>query len=115
MTERNFEPEHRIDMYQARCTNCGHIADEYGDFSAFGDVSSCIESLECNSFPWFVRYIRLPLPRTDVPNAVQLEIDELLCPDCQRCEVCGLGCAYAMDDHLVCADHEDHDFSKVAA
>lgn len=33
-----------------------------------------------------------------------------LCRGCQVCEVCGSGDAYDIDDHLVCEDHEDHDF-----
>lgn len=108
-TARNFEPEVRIDMYQARCTNCGVIETEYGDYSAYDDVMMCIESVECHTDPWFVRSARLPLPRTDDVR-VQLEIDELLCPNCQRCEVCDSREAYAMDDRLVCDEHEEHVF-----
>ncbi|NKV12611.1 hypothetical protein GS909_20005 [Rhodococcus hoagii] len=36
---------------------------------------------------------------------------ELLCPDCQKCDVCKSPHAYEVDDHLVCQDHEDHDFT----
>lgn len=115
MTRRNFDPEYRIDMYQARCTNCGRICDEYGDYSAMGDVQQCIDALASYSDEWFVRYIRLPLPRTDVPSAVQLEVDELLCPKCQHCEVCGVKQAYVFDEHMICAEHEDHDFAEVIA
>lgn len=100
MTERKFEPINEVTMYQARCTNCGTIEDDYGDFSAWGDKD---------------------IPVTDVvENQCWLQLDdtdELLCPACQSCAVCGTGGGYAHDDgkHVVCGDHEDYDFDKLRA
>lgn len=103
MNERNFEPVHEIAMYQARCTSCGYIVEEYGDFSAWGDPDTprndVVENCE-----WFERF----------ENG---ELLYLLCPKCQKCDVCGADDAHDVngDDHLVCVDHEDHDFAAVSA
>jgi hypothetical protein len=112
-TKRNFDPEHRIDMYQARCTNCGYVETEYGDFSGFDDVQYCIDTLEDS---WFARYRYEPKPRPDCPNARIAHLEELLCPSCQKCEVCGAERVYPNEaERLVCAEHEDHDFAEVAS
>jgi hypothetical protein len=110
VTARNFDYEHRIDMYQARCTNCGYVETDYGDYSGFGDVQMCIETLEDS---WHARYRYEPTPRPDNPNAKIAHVEELLCPSCQTCEVCGASDARDVndDEHLVCADHEDHNFA----
>ncbi len=104
----NFSYEHRIDMYQARCTTCGYIETEYGDYSGFGDVMSCVEFLE--DCEWFARYRHEPKPTPDNPRAIVVHVEELLCPKCQRCEVCGAEHAYEVNDHLVCEEHEGHEF-----
>lgn len=106
--KRKFEPEHRIDMYQARCTNCGYIETEYGDYSGFDDVQSCIDVLEDQ---WFATYRYEPAPRPDCPQGRIAHIETLLCPACLQCEVCGEKYAYPLGDHLVCENHEDHDFA----
>lgn len=99
MTTRSFEPIHEVTMYQARCTNCGAIEEDYGDYSCWGEPD---------------------IPITDVVENhgwAQLdETDELLCTDCQNCAVCSSPNAYAHEDgkHVVCDDHEDHDFTEVA-
>lgn len=114
MTERKFEPEHAVTYWQARCTKCGHICDEYGDYTAFGDAESAIEHVtDCGE--WFSRWTYEPAPTADNPRARIGDLVELLCEDCQQCEVCGSKTAYEHDDHLVCADHEGHDFSAVSA
>lgn len=101
MTTRNFEPEYEVTYYRARCTNCGTVETEYGDFSAMSDVHDCIETLQsCAENAWFARYSYEPSPTPDCPQRKIVHIEELLCPECQSCEV-------------VCADHEGHDFDAV--
>lgn len=109
-TARNFEPDHHVDMYQARCTNCGYVETEYGDYSAFDDVGSCIETLEDS---WFVRYRHEAAPTPEVPLRRIAHVEVLLCPSCQECEVCEAKPAYRGDDdeHLICAEHEDQVFA----
>lgn len=95
MSKRNFEPLHEVTMYQACCTSCGVIETEYGDFSAWGDPSIPVDSVIENA-EWFGQYDGH-------------ELVALLCPNCQKCEVCGADNAHDIndDDHLVCADHEE--------
>lgn len=97
-TMGNYPALHEVTMYQARCTNCGHIETEYGDFNAWGDPDTprhdVVENLD-----WFEVF---------KDGAAEM----LLCPDCQHCEVCGSPRAYGIDDHLVCDEHEDHDFTQ---
>jgi len=90
---RHYAPLHEVTMYQARCTNCGVTEDEYGDFSCMdSDMVIC----------WVVE------------NGGWFEgSDKLLCPECQRCEVCGSDRAHESDEHLVCEAHEGHDFTEV--
>lgn len=82
-----------VTYYQARCTTCGTRA-EYDEFTAFGDAGTAIERAteECE---WWS------------------QDTELLCRDCQKCEVCQAPRAYDIGDHLVCVDHEDHEFRTV--
>lgn len=103
MTERNYEPLHEVTMYQARCTDCGTIEDDYGDFSAWADPDIPRNSVVEND-GWFERF-----------EGNQLVA--LLCPKCQKCEVCGADDAHDVNDdgHLICGDHEEHDFSAVTA
>ena len=84
--ERNFEPLVEVMMYQARCTNCGYVIDDYGDFSCMDDDSVVCAARDSG---WFERTHTEPSPRPDNPNAVIVHTDELLCPDCQTCDVCG--------------------------
>lgn len=66
MTVRNYDPVKVVAYYQARCTNCGTVEDDYGDYTAYGDKSTPVsEVVEC--YDW------LEIDDTD----------ELLCPDCQ--------------------------------
>lgn len=92
-----FSSVHEVTYYQARCTECGRVEDDYGDFSAWGDPEMPHEVVTSHS-DWFS------------PHRVGFVV--LLCPDCQRCEVCGNEQAYEVGDHLVCDEHEDHDFAE---
>lgn len=95
---------------------CGRIEDDYGDFAGWIDGDIPIEHVtEYYDEPWLKRErVVKVIPRDDTyPYDRRVyELVELLCPDCIRkrgCEVCGEP-AYAVDEHLVCEDHEDHDF-----
>jgi hypothetical protein len=102
---RNYEPEHPVTLYQARCTNCGYIEDDYGEFSAMG-AGQAIEAVT-DYMDWFARWV----VDSREAGTVKSHMEELLCPKCQRCEVCNAEKAYPIDgDHLVCEDHEDYDF-----
>lgn len=106
-TERFFNPEHEVIMYQARCTNCGYIEDDYGDFSAWRDPDAPRNDVVENR-DWFERWI----VDEKKDGVVQSHLEELLCPKCQECEVCQSDSAYSIGDHLVCGDHEDHEFAS---
>lgn len=99
-----------VTYYRARCTSCGAYA-EYDEFGAFEDSGRAIEAArdECD---WFER------TRDEVvsenPTRIIAHTVELLCRDCQRCELCGNPRAYEMVEHLVCVDHEDHEFGDAA-
>ena len=101
---------HEVTYYQARCTKCGYICDDYGDFTAYGDPGSPIE--EVTAAGWFARYV--PTGRTTSTGYPETELSELLCEECQKCEVCRADRAYEVDDHLVCADHEGHEFEAAS-
>ena len=106
MAERNYAPVHEVTMYQARCTHCGRVETDYGDYTAMGDPHAPIEQVT-EFWGWWEVVEWTPDPnRAEVPNARVGETVELLCPDCQECEVCGAR-AYPLDSHLVCEDHED--------
>lgn len=109
-TATKFEPLHEVTMYQARCTNCGTIEDDYGDFSAWSDSGTPIEQVCDNG--WFSRWSYVPNPTPDTPRGRIGTLEELLCENCQHCEVCGGKRAYEIEDHLVCADHEGHNFTQ---
>jgi hypothetical protein len=67
MTTRNYEPIKVVAFYQARCTNCGKVEDDYyGDYSAWSDKGTPIEQV-VDYRDW-----------TEVD-----ETDELLCPNCK--------------------------------
>ena len=93
---RNFEPVAEITMYQARCTECGIAYDSGDTIVAWMDETTAIEQAS-EYGEWFAEWLGNSVVR-------------LLCRGCQVCEVCGSGDAYDIDDHLVCEDHEDHDF-----
>lgn len=66
MTVRNFYPVKVVAYYQARCTNCGTVCDDYGDFAAWGDRDMPVECV------------------VDYQDWAKVdETDELLCPTCQ--------------------------------
>jgi hypothetical protein len=111
-TKRNFDPEHRVDMWQARCTNCGYIETDYGDHAAWSDAD-IPRTQVVENWDWFERWVI----DSRENGKVESHLEELLCPDCQECEVCGGKHAYCAndDEHLVCEEHEDHDFSAVAS
>lgn len=91
----NYAPLREVTMYQARCTECGTVVDDYGDFSAWADPDTPRNSVVEND-GWFERF-------------VNNELVDLLCPTCQRCDVCGADDAHDVngDERLLCADHED--------
>lgn len=108
-----YSHEYPVTYYQARCTSCGHVQAEYGDYSAMDDVHGCIEILTSCDPAWFVRHRYEPAPTPECPRRQIVHVVELLCPDCQRCEVCGSATAYVIDEgepHMVCESHESHDF-----
>jgi hypothetical protein len=65
---RNFEPLVEVVMYQARCTNCGTIEDEYDDVSAWANPETPRE-LVVENFHW-------------VETVEDGEVVTLLCPKC---------------------------------
>jgi hypothetical protein len=89
---------HEVTYYQAKCDGCGHIEDDYGDFSAWSDPGSPFDSL---------------------PDAGWLTSNSRdLCENCVRkepCEVCKAVDSYIVDEHIVCEEHEGHEFATVAA
>lgn len=106
----NYPSVNEVTMYQARCTTCGVIQDEYGNFSAYGDFQNCLDDVVNNS-DWFARWTYIPAPTTDNPRNRIGTLEDLLCPNCQRCEVCNSEHCYEHDGHLVCDEHEDHIFA----
>ncbi|MDM3950335.1 hypothetical protein [Mycobacteroides abscessus] len=109
----HFEPLRPITMYQAQCTLCGTVVDDYGDYSCMDD--DAVIGYVCESLGWFEVTRREPAPTVERPNLVIVHTVELLCPDCQRCEVCGAMNPAEIDEHLVCVVHEAHDFSVAEA
>jgi hypothetical protein len=103
MTARNFGPLHEVTMYQARCTNCGTIIDDYDDYVAFTEPETVIEWAQDYYFWKLTRVFRY-----------KFSGDELLCTECQKREVCQSKPARYDGDHSVCAAHEDHDFDAPA-
>lgn len=117
-TQRSAEPSvapsrfaslYPVTLYQAGCTSCGTVVDDYGDYSCLesGDAVSYVREV----FGWFETTRDEPSATPEMPNRVIVHTVELLCPDCQRCEVCGAVNPTETDGHLVCVDHEDYDFS----
>lgn len=106
-TSPNYGPVHEVTMYQARCTNCGQIEDDYGDFGALDDSGAAAAAV-VDYHGWFADYECTGDVTTAGTEIRQLSA--LLCPDCQHCEVCGTGRAYEIDDHLLCPEHEGHEF-----
>ncbi|BCF84553.1 MULTISPECIES: hypothetical protein [Rhodococcus] len=102
-----------VTYFIAVCDGCKEDAD-YGDFTAWGDSSSAVEMAGDD---WFERtkVVKEIPPCEDHPLGQKIiETVELLCPACQKCEICGES-GYQMDDHLVCDEHEDHDFTDASA
>lgn len=60
-----FDPVHEIPMYQARCTSCGLIVDDYRDFSGWSERDMPIEVV------------------VDHHGWKRNGDTELLCPNCQ--------------------------------
>lgn len=105
-------PLAEITMYQARCTGCGTVEDDYGEYAAWSDPSTPVDSVIEND-GWLGRWDK-PTGRISATGREIMELSTLLCPRCQKCEVCGDASAYVVDDHAVCEDHEDHDFARAA-
>lgn len=110
-TVGNFEPLKAVTLYQACCTNCGYVQEDYGDFSCMDD-DAVLDAVR--SAGWFERTYREASPTPEIPNRTICHTIELLCTDCQKCDVCDDPRAYQQPDdeeHLVCEAHESHDFS----
>lgn len=102
-----------ITMYAAVCDGCGCGVDDC-DYSAWTDEGGAREDA-VSDHEWFekTRLERIDPPSPDHLTGYRTVSLRLLCPKCQRCEVCGSENAYSVDDeHLVCEDHEDHVFDK---
>jgi hypothetical protein len=67
---RNFEPVREVTMYQARCTSCGLVVEEYGDYAGFGDREAPIDFV-VDDAEWVRNW----------------DTDELFCPACAPKEV----------------------------
>ncbi|QFG09087.1 hypothetical protein I5J49_gp59 [Mycobacterium phage ThulaThula] len=107
--EPRYPMSAEVTFHRARCTKCGYIETDYGDFGAMSDAGSAIDHVL--DAEWFGR--SAPTGElVDIGGRMvrRHQLVELICPDCQRCEVCGTAKAYPIDEHLVCAEHEDHEF-----
>lgn len=104
-----FAPLYPVTLYQAGCTSCGAVVDDYGDYSCLQDDEAV--GYVCDRLGWFETTRSESTPTPEMPNLVTVHTVELLCPDCQRCEVCGAMSPAEIDEHLVCVEHEDYDFS----
>ncbi|MFN3005124.1 hypothetical protein [Mycolicibacterium wolinskyi] len=98
---------HPVTYYQAECTGCGTIVDDYYEYSAVEDPIEWVRE----NLDWFERTRSEPAPTPELPQREICHTVELLCPGCQKCEICGAEHAYEVDEHLVCDEHEDHDFA----
>lgn len=109
----NYPSVEAVTYWRARCTTCGTDA-QYSEYSAFDNAGSAIEAAR-DDCEWFERARNEPAPTPDNPRRTISHTVELLCRDCQRCDVCGADDASVIDEgepHLVCAEHEDHDFDS---
>ncbi|UVK59820.1 hypothetical protein SEA_ALEEMILY_80 [Gordonia phage Aleemily] len=106
--------QHRVDMWQAKCTGCGYIETEYGDYSGWGDPAGAVEQVVDGD--WFQREVVTKVIPADDSYPYERKVYrtvELLCLECvakSKCEVCDEADVYPVDGHLVCEDHEGHDF-----
>lgn len=104
-------------FYQAVCDKCG-AEDDGGEYQFWADKGQAVESVTDND-DWFERTrVIKTIPADDnfpVDRYIH-ETVELICVDCRTCDVCGVKPAYVGDEenHLVCEDHEDHQFEANA-
>lgn len=97
--------------YIAVCDRCQTEA-EYCEYTAFGDAGEAVERAE-GECDWFERTVvdTVYPPSEEHPRGLRsYKTIELLCRNCQKCDVCGGDPAYEVDDHLVCEKHENHEF-----
>lgn len=102
----------RIDAYEIYCDGCGTQHDS-GEFTIWVDASQGVEDAVASD--WFERTESTGSepPSEEFPRGRSFcTTVELLCPRCKTCDVCRAPDAYEVDDHLVCEDHEDHDFTR---
>lgn len=85
-----------VTMYQAICDECKNGHESSCGSTCWPDESWAIEQAGYDD--WFY----------------DSKINRVLCPGCQKCEVCGES-GYEINDHLVCDNHEDHDFAEATA
>lgn len=99
-----------VTFYQAVCDRCGSPHDD-GEYSAWDDGSLAIEAAA--DYGWFGRTKVVASSPPDEKNPFGrtiLETVEVVCDSCATCDVCGEKGAYEFDNHLVCDEHEDHEF-----
>ncbi|AEL98217.1 hypothetical protein PBI_BIGNUZ_54 [Mycobacterium phage BigNuz] len=113
--EPRYPMSAEVTCYRARCTKCGYIETDYGEFGAMHDEGSAIDHV-LDAYDWRGRTEETgELVELRPGRFVQRrQLVELICPNCQRCEVCGTAKAYPIDEHLVCEQHEGHDFGASA-
>lgn len=105
-------------FYQAVCDKCG-AKDENGEFQWWYDEQQATENAT-EYGDWFerTRLIKTIEPDSEhrYPRFIY-ETVELICESCKACDVCGTKPAYVGDaeNHLICEDHEDHEFEEVRA
>lgn len=107
-----------VTYHQAQCDKCQEIY-EGDEYTAWGDPGMAVEDAT-NNGDWFerMRLIRIEPPTDDFPHERRVyETVELLCRRCQKCDVCSTDMLVTRsevdDNHLVCVDHEEHEFTEV--
>lgn len=100
----------RIDAYEIYCDDCGDRFES--EFTIWVDAADGIA--EAVGSDWFERTEverKIP-PSVEHPRGLTIERTvELICPSCPwRCDVCKEIGAYEVGGHLVCDEHEDHNF-----
>lgn len=100
-----------VTFYSVFCDRCKE-GYEGGEFTAWGEESHAIDDA-VEYADWFARWV--PNGKLTSNGYPAHDLAELICPGCQKCEVCGSDDAYEANDHLVCQGHEDHDFSREKA
>ncbi|BBX30504.1 hypothetical protein B7435_30070 [Mycolicibacterium peregrinum] len=109
-----YQAVHQVTMYQARCTSCGTVEEDYGDFGALRDAGDAISHVVADG--WFERTRNEAGQRADGTPCIVVHTVELLCPNCQKCEICDNAKAHPDEEgeHMVCQQHENHVFEEAS-